>query len=134
MRQKDAIPDIVEVAGDVPSKHDLYSTLSGEPLTESGSPTNDLNRSEPRSHVRRKSTLTNAGGGNGGRGGGLDAEEEEQEEEDGFGDDFDDFEEGEEGAGDDFGDFDDGLEEPSFDQEPTPSSVPAFVPSPYVSC
>ncbi|KKY25627.1 hypothetical protein UCRPC4_g01698 [Phaeomoniella chlamydospora] len=119
MRKRDAVPDEVEIAGDIPSKLPSPKVLLGGPLTGSGSPTNDLNRSEHRSHVRRKSTLTNGGHGE------VGAETEdnnEDEDGDGFGDDFDDFEEGEQDGADDFGDFGDEFEEPSYEEPPQPST------------
>lgn len=93
-------------------------------MTGSGSPTNS-NRSEHRSHVRRKSTLTGEAGKSG--------------DDDDFGDDFDEFEEGEQAAGDDFGEFDAEFEEPSPEEESdqpvaTPvTPVPSYV-SPQMVC
>ena len=76
MRQADATPDTLEIAGDAPGKPRSQALNSGGPLTGSGSPTSNLNRSEHRSHGRRKSTLTG---------------DAEPADEDDIGDDFDEF-------------------------------------------
>ncbi|KLJ08681.1 hypothetical protein EMPG_15885 [Blastomyces silverae] len=69
----DALPDVIQTVPDVP-----------------GSPNSSTSRSEHRSHVRRKSSVT----------------ENQTSDDHAFGDDFYDFEEGEENAEeDDFGDF-----------------------------
>ncbi|PGH00746.1 hypothetical protein GX51_05627 [Blastomyces parvus] len=98
----DALPDVIQTVPDVPEGR----------LTEPGSPNSSTSRSEHRSHVRRKSCVTENQTSDDHAA--HDAPENEPDDQ-AFGDDFYDFEEGEGNAeDDDFGDFGDaGFEQPT---------------------
>ncbi|KAI9719278.1 MAG: hypothetical protein M1812_003608 [Candelaria pacifica] len=122
IRQSDAKPDAVEETGDAEGKQIAsLAATSSERLTESGSPTLSMSRSNIKPHQQRGESVTpqlesssclpidlpvDIGGGLGE----YNEDKDGQGAGEGFGEDFDDFEEG--GEEDEFGDFDEGFQSP----------------------
>ncbi|KAI9706004.1 MAG: hypothetical protein M1836_005410 [Candelina mexicana] len=144
IRQSDAKPDAVEETADVEGKQiaSLAATFS-ERLTESGSPTPSMSRSEiendPRREIPSVPQLDSPGGSQinysdatGAGSGDHNKDQDGVRADDGFGEDFDDFEEG--GEEDEFGDFDEGFQSPvvvagsKAGMESTPHTLPTAAP------
>ncbi len=143
IRQSDAKPDTVEETGDVEGKQMApLAATSSERLTESGSPTASMSRSNTENDPPWKSPSVrqlepysepsiDTSGNKGQTLGDYNEYEDGDKADDGFGEDFDDFEEG--GEEDEFGDFDDGFQSPGVagstaEMESTPQILPTATP------